>query len=69
MVFPERQKLAMGSETAREVVDNWLKSPMHKQNIEGPYNLTGIGIALTGKVFYISRSYLLRIKQPTDRCL
>lgn len=39
------ENVAMGSTTAKEVVENWLKSPMHRQNIEGPYNLTGIGIA------------------------
>lgn len=39
------ENVAMGSTTAKEVVDNWLKSSVHKQNIEGPYNLTGIGVA------------------------
>jgi uncharacterized protein YkwD len=39
----------MGSTTAREVVDNWLKSPMHKKNIEGAFNLTGIGVAADKK--------------------
>jgi uncharacterized protein YkwD len=39
------ENVAYGSTSARMVVDQWLKSPMHKQNIEGPYKLTGIGIA------------------------
>jgi uncharacterized protein YkwD len=43
------ENVAMGSKTAREVVDNWLKSPMHKQNIEGAFNLTGIGVAADKK--------------------
>ena len=39
------ENVAFGSTSAREVVDNWLKSPDHKENIEGPYTLSGIGIA------------------------
>lgn len=39
------ENVAMGSTTAKEVVDNWLRSSVHKQNIEGAYNLTGIGVA------------------------
>ena len=38
------ENVAMGSETAEEVVDLWLHSEGHKKNIEGDYNLTGIGI-------------------------
>lgn len=43
------ENVAMGGTTAKEVVDNWLNSPMHRQNIEGPFNLTGIGIAADRK--------------------
>jgi uncharacterized protein YkwD len=43
------ENVAMGSTTAKEVVDNWLKSSMHKQNIEGAFNLTGIGVAADKK--------------------
>ncbi|WP_205511598.1 CAP domain-containing protein [Longitalea arenae] len=43
------ENVALGSTTAKEVVDNWLKSPMHRQNIEGDYNLTGIGVAADRK--------------------
>jgi len=39
------ENVAFGNLTAKEVVENWLQSPGHRQNIEGPYNLTGIGIA------------------------
>lgn len=39
------ENVAMGSTTAKEVVDNWLKSSVHRQNIEGRYNFTGIGVA------------------------
>ncbi len=39
---------------AEHVVDNWIHSPMHRKNMEGNYNLTGIGIAVGqgGQVYY-----------------
>ncbi|TKK67784.1 CAP domain-containing protein [Ilyomonas limi] len=37
------ENVAYGNLTAAEVVDGWLHSPGHKKNIEGNYNLTGIG--------------------------
>lgn len=43
------ENVALGSTTAKEVVDNWLKSSVHRQNIEGQYNLTGIGVAADKK--------------------
>jgi uncharacterized protein YkwD len=39
------ENVAFGPATARDVVDLWLNSPGHRKNIEGSYNLTGIGIA------------------------
>ena len=52
------ENVAMGSTTAKEVVDNWLKSSMHKQNIEGSYNLTGIGVAPDRKgVLYFTQIF------------
>lgn len=30
---------------AKQAVEGWVKSPGHKKNIEGKYNLTGIGVA------------------------
>lgn len=39
------ENVALGAHTAEEALDMWLKSPGHKKNIEGDYNLTGIGIA------------------------
>jgi uncharacterized protein YkwD len=43
-VYGWAENVAMGDETAKEVVETWLHSPGHRQNIEGDYNLTGIGI-------------------------
>jgi uncharacterized protein YkwD len=44
-VFGWAENVAYGANNAREAVDMWLKSPGHKKNIEGNYNLTGIGVA------------------------
>ena len=38
------ENVAQGQMTAQKVVDMWLHSPGHKKNIEGDYNLSGIGI-------------------------
>lgn len=38
------ENVAFGKFTAQEVVKKWIQSPGHKKNIEGNYNLTGIGV-------------------------
>lgn len=39
------ENVAYGNMTAKQVVEEWLESSMHRENIVGPYNVTGIGIA------------------------
>ncbi|WP_259015849.1 CAP domain-containing protein [Emticicia fluvialis] len=39
------ENVAYGQLSAKEVVKEWIKSPGHRTNIEGNYNLTGVGIA------------------------
>lgn len=48
------ENVAYSPGNAQHVVDNWLHSPVHRKNIEGDYNLTGIGIATgaNGQVYY-----------------
>ena len=48
------ENVATGASTAREVVEMWLHSAVHKKNIEGNYTLSGIGIARdrTGTLFF-----------------
>lgn len=48
------ENVAYGAETAEAVVDMWLHSPGHKKNIEGNYNLTGLGIVkgADGELYY-----------------
>jgi uncharacterized protein YkwD len=38
------ENVAYGSRTAEAVVNMWLNSAGHRKNIEGNYNLTGIGV-------------------------
>lgn len=45
------ENVAFGKFTAQEVVKRWIQSPGHKKNIEGNYNLTGVGI-IRGKDGY-----------------
>jgi uncharacterized protein YkwD len=53
------ENVAMGSTTAKQVVEEWLSSPMHKKNIEGPYSLTGIGVAADKKgVLYFTQIFV-----------
>jgi uncharacterized protein YkwD len=39
------ENVAAGEIDAKEAVHMWLNSPGHKKNIEGNYNLSGIGVA------------------------
>jgi len=55
------ENVAYGSRSAQEVVSNWLNSPGHKQNIEGDFNLTGIGVARNKKgVLYYTQLFIKR---------
>ncbi|WP_419418958.1 CAP domain-containing protein [Legionella sp. D16C41] len=48
------ENVAYNYKTAKIVTDGWIKSPGHRKNIMGNYNLTGIGIAYDkeGKIYY-----------------
>lgn len=48
------ENVAYNYKTAKIVVDGWMKSPGHRQNILGHYSMTGIGIARDseGKLYY-----------------
>ena len=53
------ENVAMGSTSAKQVVEEWLSSPMHRRNIEGPYSLTGIGVAADKKgVLYFTEIFV-----------
>lgn len=55
------ENVAYGQLSAEEVVDGWLHSPGHKANIEGDYNLTGIGVAQSRDgVLYFTQFFVLK---------
>jgi uncharacterized protein YkwD len=39
------ENVAYGQLSAKEVVDDWLKSSGHRRNIEGNFSITGIGLS------------------------
>ena len=53
------ENVAYGQRSAKEVVEDWIKSPGHKMNIEGNYTQTGIGIAANKKgVLYYTQMFV-----------
>jgi len=48
------ENVASGQENAPSIVNSWLDSDRHRTNIEGDFNLTGIGVAKSEnqKMFY-----------------
>ncbi len=53
------ENVAYGANSAQEAVEMWLNSPGHKKNIEGDYNLTGIGIVKgKGGQLYFTQIFL-----------
>ena len=55
------ENVAYGQMSAKEVVDGWLHSPGHKRNIEGDYNLTGIGVTQNNEgVIYFTQIFVLK---------
>lgn len=48
------ENVAYNYKDGQDVVKNWLTSPGHKRNIDGNYNLTGIGVArdAQGKIYF-----------------
>lgn len=55
------ENVADGKMSAKEVVSAWLNSPGHRDNIEGNYNITGIGIVRNRQgVLYYTQIFLHR---------
>jgi uncharacterized protein YkwD len=59
------ENVAYNYKTAQIVVSQWVRSPGHKRNIVGNYNLTGIGVARDkqGKLYY-TQIFLQTSKNP-----
>lgn len=43
-VTASAENVLLGATSGQEAVETWLSSPGHKENIEGDYNLTGVGV-------------------------
>jgi len=55
------ENVAYGSLSAKEAVNVWLNSPPHKKNMDGNYNLTGIGTYKnTRGVIYFTQIFIRR---------
>ncbi|MFT4023851.1 MAG: CAP domain-containing protein [Flavihumibacter sp.] len=55
------ENVAAGTMTARDVVQSWLKSKVHRENIEGRFNLTGVGISRdTRGTIYYTQIFILK---------
>ncbi len=53
---------------ARVIVDSWMLSPGHRQNILNPaYTHLGVGVAVKGKECYATQSFGQRLSQPDAR--
>jgi len=47
-----------GSSPASLVLNEWLNNSQHRGNIEGNYNLTGVGVARDGNKYYITQIFV-----------
>ncbi len=51
--------------TVRVAVDGWLRSPPHRENIEGAFDITGVGIARSGDgTFYFTQLFVATARGP-----
>ncbi len=46
------------SSPASLALNGWLNNPQHRDNIEGNYNLTGVGVAKDGNKYYITQIFV-----------
>ena len=52
------ENVAYGNLDAKGVVDGWIKSPGHRRNMLGDFNLIGIGATQKGKVTYFTQFFV-----------
>ena len=65
--YSAAENVARGQKDAREVVNGWLSSPGHRENIEGDYNLSGIAIYKDKDgMLYFTQIFLKR-KPPVQK--
>ncbi len=52
------ENVAYGTLSAEAVVDGWIKSPGHRKNMLGDYNLIGIGSARNGRLTFFTQVFI-----------
>jgi uncharacterized protein YkwD len=52
------ENVAYGNLDAKGVVDGWIKSPGHRRNMLGDFNMIGIGATPKGKVIYFTQFFV-----------
>lgn len=52
------ENVAYGTLDAEAVVDGWIKSPGHRRNMLGDYNLIGIGTAGKGRITFFTQVFI-----------
>jgi uncharacterized protein YkwD len=57
------ENVAYGNISLQKIVEDWIKSPHHRDNMEGPFNLTGVGIYRDKKgILYYTQIFLNQTK-------
>lgn len=52
------ENVAYGNLDAKGVVDGWIKSPGHRRNMLGDFNMIGIGAAPKGRITYFTQFFV-----------
>jgi uncharacterized protein YkwD len=52
------ENVAYGNLDAKGVVDGWIKSPGHRKNMLGDFNMIGIGAAPKGRITYFTQFFV-----------
>ena len=52
------ENVAYGTLDAQAVVNGWIKSPGHRKNLLGDYNLIGIGTAGKGRITFFTQVFI-----------
>lgn len=60
------ENVAMGQRSAEEVVNNWINSTGHRKNIEGDFNLTGIGVSKNKDGEAVFTQIFIKAPVPND---
>lgn len=59
------ENVAIGQRSAQEVVQSWLNSAQHRQNIEGDFNLTGISAVRDRNSDWVFTQLFIKAPSPT----